>query len=81
MGWAGVTPSGVKTPLIFVEDGVEINQHVYLDMLKDRVVLWVNALPEDEGVTLQQDGATPHASKLVQAWCKDNFKSFWSKEL
>ena len=81
MVWAGVTSSGLKTPLIFVENGVKVNQHVYLDMLKDRVVPWVNALPGDEGVTLQQDGATAHTAKLVQAWCKGHFKSFWSKEL
>mgnify|MGYP000504172705 CR=1 FL=1 len=81
MVWAGVTSSGLKTPLIFVEDGVKINQHVYLDMLKDRVVPWVNALPCDEDVTLQQGGATAHTAELVRAWCKDNFKSFWTKEL
>ena len=27
------------------------------------------------------DGATAHTAKMVQAWCKDNFKSLWSKEL
>ena len=59
----------------------EINQHVNLDMLKDKVLPLVDTLPGDEGVTLQQDGATAHTAKLVQAWCKDNFKSFWSKEL
>ena len=25
--------------------------------------------------------ATAHTAKMVQAWCKDNFKSFWSKKL
>ena len=38
-------------------------------------------LPGNQAVTLQQDGATAHTAKMVQAWCKDNFKSFWSKEL
>ena len=32
-------------------------------------------------MTLQQDGATSHTAKLVQSFCKDNFKGFWSKEL
>ena len=81
MVWGGVTSSGQKSPLIFVEDGVKVNQHVYLDMLKEKVLPWVDTLPGDEGVTLQQDGATAHTANLVQAWCKDNFKSFWSKEL
>ena len=56
MVWAGVTSSGQKSPLIFVEDGVKINQHAYLDMLRDKVLPWVDSLPGDEGVTLQQDG-------------------------
>ena len=29
MVWAGVTSNGLKTPLIFVEDGVKVNQRVY----------------------------------------------------
>ena len=50
-------------------------------MLKNRVLPWINSLPGNQVVTLQQDGATAHTAKMVQAWCKDNFKSFWSKEL
>ena len=50
-------------------------------MLKNRVLPWINSLPGNQAVTLQQDGATAHTAKMVQAWCKDNFKSFLSKEL
>ena len=32
MIWAGVTSTGEKTPLIFIEEGVKVNQHVYLDL-------------------------------------------------
>ena len=65
----------------FVEDGVKVNQHVYLDILKNRVLPWINLLPGNQAVTLQQDAATAHINgSMVQAWCKDNFKSFWSKE-
>ena len=73
--------NGLKTLLIFVEDGIKVNQHVYLDMLKNRVLPWINSLPGNQVVTLQQDRATAYTTKKVQAWCKDNFKSFWSKEL
>ena len=81
--WCGrwLRPIGQKSPLIFVEDGVKINQHVYLDMLKNKVLPWVDTLPGDESVTLQQNGAAARTAKLVQAWCKENFKSFWSKGL
>ena len=51
----------------FVEDGVKVNQHVYLDMLKNRVLSWINSLPGNQAVTLQQDGATAHTAKMVQA--------------
>ena len=50
-------------------------------MLKNRVLPWINSLPGNQAVTFQQDGATAHTAKMVQAWCKNNFKSFWSKKL
>ena len=39
MVWAGVTSCGQKTPLIFIEGGVKVNQHIYLAMLKDEVLM------------------------------------------
>ena len=50
-------------------------------MLKDKVVPWVKKVTGNKGITLQQDGATSHTAKLVEDWCKDNFKSFWPKKL
>ena len=41
MVWAGFTSTGLKTPLIFIETVVKINQHAYLKMLKGKVVPWV----------------------------------------
>ena len=81
MVWAGVTSSGHKTPLVFIQEGVKINQHIYLSLLKDTVVPWKEKTFGDAGVTLQQDGATSHSAKTVQAFCKQHFKGFWSKEL
>ena len=69
MVWAGVTSCGQKTPLIFIEEGVKINQHVYLGLLRDQVVPWVQSTIGDGGVTLQQDGATSqrqNGSELLQ---------------
>ena len=73
--WAGATSTGLKTPLIFIEAGVKINQHAYLKMLKGKVVSWVKKITGNKENTLQQDGATPHTARLVQDWCKNNFKS------
>ena len=51
--WTGVTSSGKKTPLFFIEEGVKVNQHVYLKLLEDHLVLWVKATFEETDVTLQ----------------------------
>ena len=79
MVWVGVTSSGHKTSLVFIQEGVKINQHIYLSLLKDTVVPWEEKTFGDAGVTLQQDGATSHSAKTVQAFCKQHFKGFWSK--
>ena len=68
MVWAGVTSTGLKTPLIFIEADVKINQHAFLKMIKSKVVPWVKKVTGNKGITLQQDGATSHTPKLVQDW-------------
>ena len=50
-------------------------------MLKDKVDPWINALIINDGLTLQQDGATAHAAKMAQAWCQRNFTAFRLKEM
>ena len=81
MVWAGATSKGLKTPLIFIEEGVKINHTVYRRMLEEKVLPWVQEVVGEQGVTLQQDGATSHTANSVQAWCRCNFKGFWEKEL
>ena len=81
MVWVGATSKGLKTPLIFIEEGVKINQTVYRRMLEEKVLPWVQEVVGKQGVTLQQDGATSHTANSVQAWCRCNFKGFWEKEL
>ena len=34
MVWAGVASTGETTPLIIIEEGVKIDRHVYLNILK-----------------------------------------------
>ena len=65
MVWAGVASTGLKTPLIFMEAGVKINQHTYLNTLKGKVVSWVKKVTRNKGITLHQDGATSHTARLV----------------
>ena len=68
MVWAGATSKGLKTPLVFIEEGVKINQTVYRRMLEEKVLPWVQEVVEEQGVTLQQDSATSHMANSVQAW-------------
>ena len=66
---------------IFIEEEVTVNQHVYLDLLKNKLVPWINATFGETGIILQQDGATSHRANRVQEWCKRNMTGFWPKEL
>ena len=81
MVWTGVTSTGEKTPLIFIEEGVKVNQHVYLALLKNKLVPWINATLGESVIILQQDGATSHTANRIQEWCKRNMTWFWPKEL
>ena len=81
MVWAGVTTDGKKMPLHFIEEGVKVNQAVYLDMLSEVVVPWVEAEYGRSPLTFQQDSAPSHSANLVQTFCADMFSDFWPKEL
>ena len=54
---------------IFIKDGIKINQHVYLRMLKESVPPWVQKATANKGITFQQDEANSHTARLVQNWC------------
>ena len=69
----------VKTPLIFIEEGVKVNQNVYKDMLEAKVLPWVNSEVWPRSYAFQQDGAPAHTANSVQDWCQDNFERFWPK--
>ena len=81
MAWAVVTFSGLKTPSVFVEDGVKIKQFFSINMLNDKFVPWMNALILNIGLTLQQDGTTAHTAKTIQSLFKMNLVDFWLKEM
>ena len=78
---AGVNSTGEKTPLIFIEEGIKVNHHGYLDLLKNKLVTGINVTLGESGIILQQDGATFQTVNRVQEWCKRNMAGFWPKEL
>ena len=83
MVWAAVSDCGKKSPLVFIEKGVKINTEVYLQMLENKVLPWLNENQWENGWVFQQDGAPSHTSNQTQQWCRDNFglDSFWPKEM
>ena len=80
MVWAGVT-SRFKTPLIFVEPGVKIDKHYYIDKILEAVVIpWARKTFKSKKWLFQQDGAPAHTARLTQKWFRDNLIDFISKE-
>jgi len=80
MVWAGVSSCGRKSPLIFIPEGVKVNQYVYKDMLTDKVLPWVQEQAWESSFCFQQDGAPSHTANSVQQWCRENFEAFWDKD-
>ncbi len=81
MVWAGVASDGKKTPLIFIEEGVKIDQAVYLHLISEEVLPWVEKEYPGSGIVFQQDGAPAHTARMVQDFCQEMFSDFWSKDL
>jgi len=77
MVWAGLTSDGQRSPLIFIKEGVMINQHNYNEILESKVFPWVNSKYAGAPYTFQQDGVLAHMAKLVQDWCRENLSHCW----
>ena len=59
-----------------------VNQHNYLEMLKNYFWPKVLKTAEYKKYYFQQDGARPHTAKTVQTWLKDQFgKKFIDKDM
>ena len=65
------------TPYWFLQ-GLKIDQNEYLEVLKTVVKPWIYANYKNVDFVWQQDSAPGHKTKKTQAWCKENFKNFWS---
>ncbi|QQP39789.1 Putative transposable element [Caligus rogercresseyi] len=63
MVWAGMASDGNRAPLIFVEEGVKVDQAVYFYLLSEEVVPWVQREYQPTPLVFQQDGDPSHTSK------------------
>ena len=80
MVWAAVTESG-RSPLIFVEQGVKLNQENYRnDILVNSLLPWAKEHFKKHPWTFQQDSAPSHGSKKMQEWLSVNVPNFISKK-
>ena len=76
MVWSGITHVG-KTPLVFIDEGVKINQDIYQTMLENELLPWTQN-HFSNAWTFQQDSAPAHKSHLTQEWIRVNFPDFIS---
>ncbi|QQP50982.1 Putative LOC100197594 [Caligus rogercresseyi] len=68
MVWAGVTSDVKKAPLNFVNKGVKLDQAVYLYLLSEEVVIWVQREHPTTPLVSSKMGLRPHqqiGSKLM----------------
>lgn len=76
MVWAGVCASG-KTPLVFLEKGVKVNQEIYRkQVLEDVLLPWAQIHFGNQQWVFQQDSAPAHRAKTTQAWLHHNVPRF-----
>ena len=78
MVWAGVTSDG-RTPLVFIPQGVKINQMVYRETIIESILKpWAQKHFKGRCWTFEQDSAPAHKARPTQDWCKKNCPDFIS---
>lgn len=80
MVFGGVCSFG-KTPLLFVPEGVKVNQNNYQqDILRPTIRhLRKHVFPNDQHFVFQQDGAPAHKAKSTQNWLRNRRVDFVSE--
>lgn len=80
MVWAAITSIG-KSPLVFIDQGVKMNQEIYQKKILESTLLpWATELFPEQKWTFQQDSAPSHAATDTQQWIRSHTPDFISKE-
>ena len=80
MVWAAITESG-RSPLVFVEQGVKLNQENYRnDILVGSLLPWAKEHFKKTSLNVLQDSEPSHGAKKTQEWLSANVPNFISKE-
>uniref|UniRef100_A0A914CVH4 Tc1-like transposase DDE domain-containing protein n=1 Tax=Acrobeloides nanus TaxID=290746 RepID=A0A914CVH4_9BILA len=83
MVWGCITHRG-RGPLVFIEEGIKINQSNYVEMLQEHLIPWAKKVfGWDDGTeeyevewVYQQDSAPSHKAKETQRWLRENVPDF-----
>lgn len=73
--WCAMSSKEIIGPYFFEDETV--NQHNYLDMLKNYFYPIMKRKRLHKKMIFQQDGAPPHFSKAVREWLNENFDTRW----
>jgi hypothetical protein len=80
MVWAGIT-SDSKTPLVFIEEGVKVDQKIYCQKILGQSLLpWAKTHFRNRPWIFLQDSAPAHGAKMTQQRCRLNLPDFFGKE-
>ena len=61
--WACLILTGKRTPIIFIDEGANMNQHDYQNMLKEQLIPWINATFKE--MVLLSNKIEPHPTLLI----------------
>lgn len=80
MVWAAVTSNG-RSPLVFIEKGVKVNQQVYQQkVLNDALIPWTRKQFGTNSWTFQQDSAPSHKARMTQIFLENHVPRFISSQ-
>ena len=76
-----VSSEGHVMPPHFFEPGEMITADVYVGALEEKVKPWIEEVTGGKDYVFQQDSAPAHTAKKTQAWCQENLRDVWTRDL